>query len=134
EQGIGRPSTYSPTIQTLLARSYVTIDNKRLVPTELGFVVNDLLSEHFPSIFDISFTSQMEGELDEIASGERAWVPTLREFYDPFSETLARAEQTIERVKLKDEPSGEDCEQCGRPMVIKLGRYGKFLACSGFPE
>jgi DNA topoisomerase I len=134
DQGIGRPSTYSPTIQTLLARSYVTTESKRLVPTELGFVVNDLLSEHFPAVFDISFTSQMEGELDEIAAGDRSWVPTLREFYDPFSETLSKAEQTIERIKLKDEPSGEDCEVCGRPLVIKLGRYGKFLACSGFPE
>ena len=85
-------------------------------------VVNDLLVEHFPRVFDIGFTSQMEEELDEIASGERAWVPTMREFYGPFTETLAQAEQTMERVRLKDEPAGEDCEKCGRPMVIKLGQ------------
>jgi DNA topoisomerase-1 len=134
EGGIGRPSTYAPTIATLLARSYVASEQKRLAPTELGFVVSDLLAEHFPNVFEIGFTSQMEDELDEIASGERAWVPTLREFYEPFSATLSQAEKTIERVRLKDEPAGEDCEQCGRPMVIKLGRFGKFMACSGFPE
>lgn len=134
EQGIGRPSTYAPTIATLQARSYVTTEGKKLAPTELGMIVNDLLVEHFPQIFDIGFTSQMEEELDEIAAGERAWVPTMREFYEPFTETLKRAEQSIQRVRLKDEPSGEICEKCGRPMVIKLGRYGKFLACSGFPE
>ena len=109
-------------------------EEKKLVATELGLVVNDLLVEHFPRVFDVGFTSQMEEELDEIASGDRAWVPTLHEFYGPFVETLARAEQTMERVRLKDEPAGEDCEQCGRPMVIKLGKFGKFLACSGFPE
>ncbi len=134
EAGIGRPSTYAPTIATLLARNYVAVEEKRLVPTELGLVVNDLLVEHFPQIFDVGFTSQMEEELDEIASGDRAWVPTMREFYGPFTETLSQAERTMERVRLKDEPSGELCEKCGRPMVIKLGRYGKFLACSGFPE
>jgi DNA topoisomerase-1 len=110
------------------------VEQKRLLPTELGFVVSDLLTDHFPHIFDVGFTSQMEDELDEIASGDRAWVPTLREFYEPFRATLSQAEKSIERVKLKDEPAGEDCEICGRPMVIKLGRYGKFLACSGFPE
>jgi DNA topoisomerase-1 len=134
EQGIGRPSTYAPTIGTLLARSYVTVEEKKLAPTELGMVVNDLLVEHFPRIFDIGFTSQLENELDEIAAGDRAWVPTMREFYGPFTETLKQAEQSVQRVRLKDEPSGETCEKCGRPMVIKLGRYGKFLACSGFPE
>jgi DNA topoisomerase-1 len=134
EGGIGRPSTYAPTIATLLARAYVASEEKRLAPTELGFVVSDLLAEHFPNVFEIGFTSQMEDELDEIASGEREWVPTLREFYEPFVETLSQAEKSIERVRLKDEPAGEDCEQCGRPMVIKLGRFGKFLACSGFPE
>ncbi len=134
EQGIGRPSTYAPTIATLAARSYVASEEKKLVPTELGLVVNDLLVEHFPRIFDIGFTSRLEDELDEIAAGDRAWVPTLQEFYGPFSSTLKQAEQTMERVKIKDEPTDEVCEQCGRPMVIKLGRYGKFLACSGFPE
>jgi DNA topoisomerase-1 len=134
EQGIGRPSTYAPTIATLAARGYVATEERKLVATELGLIVNDLLVEHFPQVFDVGFTSQMEGELDEIASGDRAWVPTLHEFYGPFTETLARAEQSMERVKLKDEPAGEDCERCGRPMVIKLGKFGKFQACSGFPE
>ncbi len=134
EQGIGRPSTYAPTVATLQARAYVAVEEKKLAPTELGMVVNDLLVEHFPSLFDIGFTSRMEEELDEIAVGERAWVPTMREFYGPFNATLEQAERTMERVRLKDEPSDEICEKCNRPMVIKLGRYGKFLACSGFPE
>jgi DNA topoisomerase I len=134
ELGIGRPSTYAPTVATLLARGYVANEEKKLAATELGLIVNDLLVEHFPRLFDVGFTSQMEEELDEIAAGGRAWVPTLREFYVPFVETLSRAEQTMERVRLKDEPAGEDCEKCGRPMVIKLGRFGKFMACSGFPE
>jgi len=134
EQGIGRPSTYVPTIATLQARNYVTLEERKLVPTELGFVVNDLLVEHFPNIFDIGFTSQLESELDDIASGERAWVPTLEQFYGPFTQTLKQAEKTMERVKIRDEPTDEVCEKCGRPMVIKLGRFGKFLACSGFPE
>jgi DNA topoisomerase-1 len=134
ERGIGRPSTYAPTIGTLVARSYVTTEEKKLVPTELGMVVTDLLGEHFPSLFDVGFTSRMEEELDEIAAGDRAWVPTMRAFYGPFTETLKQAERTMERVRLKDEPSDETCEKCGRPMVIKLGKFGKFLACSGFPE
>jgi DNA topoisomerase-1 len=134
EQGIGRPSTYAPTIATLQARSYVTAEQRKLSPTELGTVVSDLLVEHFPRIFDVSFTSHLEDELDEIAAGDRAWVPTMREFYGPFTETLKQAEKTMERVRLKDEPSDETCEKCGRPMVIKLGKFGKFLACSGFPE
>ncbi len=134
EEGIGRPSTYAPTLATLLARGYVTAEQKKLIPTELGTVVSDLLAEHFPNVFDIGFTSQMESELDDIASGDRAWVPTLRSFYDPFKTTLTQAEQTIQRVKLKDEPAGEDCDICGRPMVIKMGKFGKFMACSGFPE
>jgi DNA topoisomerase-1 len=134
EQGIGRPSTYAPTIATLQARAYVAVEEKKLAPTELGFIVSDLLAEHFPHVFDIGFTSKLEEELDEIATGERAWVPTMREFYTPFTATLAEAERTMERVRIKDEPSDEVCEKCGRPMVIKLGRFGKFLACSGFPE
>ncbi len=134
EQGIGRPSTYVPTIATLQARNYVTLEEKKLVPTELGFVVNDLLVEHFPDIFDVGFTSQMEGELDDIASGDRAWVPTLREFYGPFTLSLKTAEKTMEKVKIRDEPTDEVCEKCGAPMVIKLGRFGKFMACSAFPE
>src|SRR3954453_13592003 len=105
EQGIGRPSTYAPPIATLQARSDVTTEEKKLIPTELCTVVNDLLVEHFPNVFDIGFTSQLEDELDEIASGDRACVPTLKAFYDPFTATVALAEKSIERVKLKDEPS-----------------------------
>ncbi|HET9016666.1 MAG TPA: type I DNA topoisomerase [Thermomicrobiaceae bacterium] len=134
EQGIGRPSTYAPTIATLQARNYVTTEERRLVPTELGGVVNDLLVQHFPAIVDVQFTSKMEDDLDEIASGERQWVPMVRDFYTPFHETVERAEKEMGRVKVADEPTDEVCEKCGRPMVIKLGRYGRFLACSGFPE
>jgi DNA topoisomerase-1 len=134
ENGIGRPSTYAPTIATLLARNYVTTEQKRLTPTELGFVVNDILVEHFPSIVDVGFTSGMEEELDEIASGERAWVPVIRDFYAPFIASVGKAEQTMERVRVRDEPAGIDCDVCGRPMVIKLGRNGRFIGCSGFPE
>lgn len=134
EVGIGRPSTYVPTIATIIARNYVTVEEKKLIPTELGLVVNDLLVEHFPTIFDVGFTSQMESELDDVASGERKWVPTLHEFYGPFAETLAQAEQTMEKIQIRDEPTDEVCEKCGRPMVVKLGRFGKFMACSGFPE
>lgn len=134
ERGVGRPSTYAPTLETLKYRNYVTVEEKKLVPTELGFVVNDQLVEHFPGIFEVDFTSRLEEELDEIASGERQWVPTMQEFYGPFTETLHKAEQTMERVMIRDEPTDEVCDQCGRPMVIKLGKFGKFLACSGFPE
>lgn len=134
ENGIGRPSTYAPTIATLVARNYVSNEERRLFPTELGFVISDILVEHFPSIVDPTFTSSMEEELDEIATGEREWVPVIRDFYTPFSETMAKAEQTMERVQIRDEPTDQVCEQCGRPMVIKLGRYGRFLACSGFPD
>jgi DNA topoisomerase-1 len=134
ENGIGRPSTYVATIATLLARNYVTTEERRLVPTELGFVVTEIMVEHFPTVADSGFTSQMEEELDDIASGERRWRPVIRDFYTPFAESISRAEQTMERVKVRDEPTDEVCEQCGRPMVIKLGRFGRFLACTGFPE
>jgi DNA topoisomerase-1 len=134
EQGIGRPSTYAPTIATLQFRNYVAVEERKLIPTELGFVVNDILVQHFPAVFDIGFTSQLEGELDEIASGDRKWIPTLHQFYGPFTKTLESAEATMERVKIRDEPTDEICEICGRPMVIKLGKFGKFLACSGFPD
>ena len=107
EQGIGRPSTYVPTIATLQARNYVTLEEKKLVPTELGLVVNDLLVEHFPNIFNVNFTSQMESELDDIASGEREWVPTLKQFYGPFTQSLQQAEKTMEKVKIRDEPTDE---------------------------
>ncbi len=134
ELGIGRPSTYAPTIATLQARNYVEIDQRRLTPTELGEIVTDLLVQHFPGIVDAQFTSRMEDELDDIASGERLWVPVMKEFYGPFHQTVEKAEQQMTRVKIADEPTDEICEKCGRPMVIKLGRFGRFLACSGFPE
>jgi hypothetical protein len=124
EQGIGRPSTYVPTIATLQARNYVTVEERKLVPTELGFVVNDLLVEHFPNVFDIGFTSQLEGELDDIASGERAWVPTLEQFYQPFTETLKRAEQTME-------PDGHQARQVRKvPGVQRLPRVSQFEAAA----
>lgn len=134
EHGIGRPSTYAPTIQNILSKNYVMLEERKLVPTELGFVINDLLVEHFPSIVDLSFTSRMEDELDEIATGEREWVPVLSEFWEPFTKTMERAEQTMEKVQIRDEPTGEDCPECGRPLVYKLGKFGKFIGCSGFPE
>ncbi|HEU5422110.1 MAG TPA: type I DNA topoisomerase, partial [Nitrolancea sp.] len=134
ELGIGRPSTYAPTIATLEARYYVTKAERKLTPTELGEIVNDLLVAHFPEIVDVQFTSRMEDELDEIASGERAWVPVMRDFYGPFHQTVEQASQQMTRVKVADEATDEVCEKCGRPMVIKLGRFGRFLACSGFPE
>ena len=134
ELGIGRPSTYAPTIETLKQRRYVVVEDRKLVPTELGMLVTDLLVQHFPDVVDVGFTSRLEEELDEIAAGERDWVPVVREFYEPFHRQVEEAEQTMERVRLADQPSGEVCELCGRPMVIKESRFGRFLSCSGFPE
>ncbi|MBI4317365.1 MAG: type I DNA topoisomerase [Chloroflexi bacterium] len=134
EYGIGRPSTYAPTLSTIQDRGYVERIDKRLKATEIGTIVNDLLVKHFPEIVDTGFTAHMEEELDEIAAGERSWVPVIREFYDPFSATVVRADSEMERVELKPEPAGEDCEKCGQPMLIKFGRYGKFIACSGYPK
>ncbi|TAK35217.1 MAG: type I DNA topoisomerase [Chloroflexota bacterium] len=134
EQGIGRPSTYAPTISTVLERGYVEKVERHLRPTELGCVVTDLLAEHFPDIINTGFTARMESELDEIAGGKASWVPVLREFYNPFSVAVERAAALMPERKIADEPAGENCELCGRPMVIKYGRYGKFVACSGFPE
>jgi DNA topoisomerase-1 len=134
ERGIGRPSTYAPILSTLQDRGYVVRIDKRLSPTELGTLVSDLLVEHFPDVVDIDFTANMEERLDDIAQGRRRWVPVLREFYGPFAETVRVAEQQMERVTPPIELAGEACEKCGRQMVIKLGRYGKFIACPGFPE
>lgn len=130
--GIGRPSTYAPIISTIQARGYVERVDRRLQPTELGTLICDLLIEHFPGIMDVGFTAQMEEELDLIASGEKARVPVLREFYGPFQKALERAEEEMEEVE--DEPTGELCEECGSPMVFKYGRYGKFIACSNYPQ
>ena len=132
--GIGRPSTYAPTISTIQERRYVEKDEKRrLIPSELGFMVNEMLVEHFPEIVDIQFTAKMEKDLDEIASGKIEWQPVIREFYEPFAKHLTEKYEKVERKKL-EEKTEERCEKCGRPMVIKPGRFGKFLACSGFPE
>ncbi|HIC94551.1 MAG TPA: DNA topoisomerase I, partial [Anaerolineae bacterium] len=134
EYGIGRPSTYAPIITTIQTRGYVEQVDRRLVPTELGFIVNDLLVEHFPEIMDVGFTAKMEEDLDAIARGEREWVPVLREFWGPFQRTLEQAERSMPKVEVADQPTGEFCEKCGAPMVVKWGRYGKFVACSNFPE
>ena len=136
EQGIGRPSTYAPTIATVLARDYARKDRTRLVPTKLGIAVSGLLTQHFPDIMDVGFTARVEEELDDIASGEREWTPVLKEFYGPFSEAVQRALVEAERVPRDqiDEESDEECDECGRPMVIKSGRFGRFLSCSGFPD
>ena len=136
EQGIGRPSTYAPTIATVLARDYARKDRNRLTPTKLGIAVSGLLTQHFPDIMDVGFTARVEEELDDIASGEREWTPVLKEFYGPFTESVQRALEEAERVPRDqiDEESDEVCDKCERPMVIKSGRFGRFLSCSGFPE
>lgn len=134
ELGIGRPSTYAPTLSTLLERHYVERVDRKLLPTELGFVVNDLLVEFFPDVLDLGFTAEMEARLDEVATGEVAWVPMLEEFYEPFAERLDVAREQMPNVEFKPEPTGEMCPECGRPLVIKLGRFGKFIGCSGWPE
>ncbi len=133
ELGIGRPSTYAPTLGTIQERYYVVKDEKKFVPTELGVLVNDLVVQFFPEIVDSSFTSNMENELDEIADGARNWVPVLAQFYDPFRAEVEKAEIEMEKVNLEPELAGEDCEKCGRPMYIRMSRYGKFMGCSGFP-
>lgn len=134
EYGIGRPSTYAPIITTIQQRGYVETVDKRLYPTELGEVVNELLVEYFPEIVNVEFTAHMEDDLDRIASGEMELTPVLEEFYTPFSHAVAHAEAHMPEVEIEDQPTGELCEKCGHPMVLKFGRFGKFEACSNFPE
>ncbi|MBR6102845.1 MAG: type I DNA topoisomerase [Ruminococcus sp.] len=136
ETGIGRPSTYVPTISTILARSYVEREGKHLKPTPLGEVTNELMKDHFDKIVDVKFTAKMEDSLDQVESGSRSWTKTLDEFYKEFSGELVEAEEAMDgkRIRIPDEATDEICELCGKPMVIKIGRYGKFMACSGFPE
>ena len=136
ENGIGRPSTYAPTITTILQRSYVERDGKQIKPTALGEVITALMKEHFDNIVDVKFTAGMENKLDSVEVGTVDWVDMLKKFYGDFSKELTAAEEAMDgkRVKVPDEQTDEVCELCGKPMVIKLGRYGKFLACSGFPE
>lgn len=134
EKGIGRPSTYAPTLDTILARNYIVRENKQFYPTEMGILVDDLLREHFADVISVGFTADLENKLDGIEEGEYEWKSVLREFYEPFAKELAIAEEKIGPVKIEDEVSDEICEKCGRNLVIKMGRYGKFLACPGFPE
>ena len=134
EKGIGRPSTYSPTITTILDRRYIEKDKKQLVPTELGKIVNKLLTENFKDIVNVEFTAKIEDEFDEIAEGKEEWKDMIREFYGPFKANVDKVEKELEHVKLEDEVSDVVCDKCGRMMVYKYGRYGKFLACPGYPE
>ena len=134
EHGIGRPSTYAPTISTIQTRNYVEKnEQKRFTPTETGITVNDLLVEHFPQIVDLQFTAKMEEDLDMIADGDTKWVPIIKEFYEPFHKNLENKYNEVEKQN-NDEETSEICEKCGKPMVIKHGRFGKFMACTGFPD
>lgn len=134
EKGIGRPSTYSPTITTILERRYIEKNQKQLAPTELGKIVNKLLTENFADVVNVEFTAKIENEFDEIAEGHEQWKKMIREFYGPFEKEIEKVEKELEHVELVDEVSDVKCEKCGRMMVYKYGRYGKFLACPGYPE
>lgn len=134
ELGIGRPSTYAPTLDTIQKRGYVTLDARRFVPTELGVIVHEAVNEYFPDIIDIEFTASMENDLDRIEEGEIAWKEVIDAFYTEFEKHVEKADAEMEKIEIKDEPAGEDCEKCGSEMVYKMGRYGKFMACSNFPE
>ncbi len=134
EKDIGRPSTYAPTITTIIDRRYIERQKKLLTPTELGKIVNSIMKEYFKDIVDVEFTAQLEKHLDDIAEGEIFWKETLREFYPPFIENLEDAEGKMEKIVIKDEVTDIPCDKCGRMMVVKIGKYGKFMACPGFPE
>ena len=134
ELGIGRPSTYAPIISTILNREYVILNNKSFEPTELGILVNDLLGEYFGEIINEEFTAELEEKLDEIAEGKYKWQVVVDDFYKDFEVLLKKAEEEIDEMEIQDEVTDEICEKCGRNMVIKYGRYGKFLACPGYPE
>ncbi len=134
ELGIGRPSTYAPTLDTIQKRGYVSLDNKRFIPTELGEIVLELILEFFPEILDVEFTAKMENGLDEVEEGKVEWVNVIDSFYNGFEKRLEKAENEMQEVEIKDEPAGVDCEECNHPMVFKMGRYGKFMACSNFPD
>ena len=134
EKGIGRPSTYSPTITTILERRYIEKEQKQLIPTELGIVVNNLLVNSFTDILSEEFTADMETEFDKVAIGKQAWKNVIKEFYEPFEKELQKANEELEHVELKEEVSDVPCDKCGRLMIVKYGRYGKFLACPGYPE
>ncbi|MCR6111133.1 type I DNA topoisomerase [Bacillus sp. A301a_S52] len=134
ELGIGRPSTYAPTLDTIQRRGYVALEDKRFVPTELGEIVLELIEEFFPEILNVEFTAEMESNLDAIEEGDQNWVQIIDRFYTGFEKRLRTAEEEMKEVEIKDEPAGEDCEKCGHDMVFKMGRYGKFMACSNFPN
>jgi DNA topoisomerase-1 len=135
KNGIGRPSTYAPTISTIQERGYVSKEERALKPEDIGIVVNDLLVEHFPQIVDLQFTAEMEDDLDKIADGKRKWVPVIREFYGPFEKELRLKNKELRKEDFTTlEKTSEKCPECGKPLVVKLGKYGKFLSCSGFPE
>ena len=134
EYGIGRPSTYAPILSTIQERNYVKKENRYLYPTEMGIIVNNLLVKHFPEIVNIEFTARMEEDLDKISQGKQQWIPVIKNFYEPFNENLLEKYEEIDKKEITEEKTDKTCEKCGRPMVIKIGRFGKFLACSGFPE
>ena len=134
DKGIGRPSTYAPILDTIQKRGYVLLEDKRFVPSELGEIVIDLMQQFFPEILNVEFTAHMEEDLDKVEEGKADWIQILDRFYDPFQKQLSVAEKEMEEVEIKDEVSDEVCEKCGSPMVYKFGRYGKFLACSAFPD
>lgn len=134
EEGIGRPSTYAPIIETITGRGYVYAEEKRFRPTELGVIVVDLLAENFAKLLDVGFTASLEGMLDHIEEGDLVWQEVIREFYEPFAVELERAYEDLEKIEVQDEESDVPCDKCGRLMVFKLGRFGKFLACPGYPE
>lgn len=133
-EGIGRPSTYAPTISTIISRGYIKKIKKQLEPTDTAEVVNDVLVKHFPDVIDYKFTAKMEEDLDAIAEGKRAWVPVIKEFYGPFHHAIEVKSDTLKKEDIVNEETGEKCEKCGLPMVIKLGRYGKFMSCSNYPK
>lgn len=134
KEGIGRPSTYAPTLETIIKRGYVSLDNRRFVPTELGEIVIEMIVEYFPEITNVDFTVKMEESLDLVEEGKMQWIRLIDDFYQDFRIKLEVAEKEMESIEIKDEPAGIDCEKCGHPMVYKMGRYGKFMACSNFPE
>ncbi|KUG03579.1 dna topoisomerase i [hydrocarbon metagenome] len=134
EKNVGRPSTYAPTIDTILRRNYVERQNKNFVPTELGTIVVDLLKDNFSNVVGVEFTAHMEEELDQVADGAMEWKKVVREFYEPFSADIEKAQELVDKIEIKDEEAGKDCVLCGKPLLIKYGRFGKFMACSGFPE
>ncbi len=134
EFGIGRPSTYAPILSTLQGRGYVHREKKRLVPTEIGVTVNDMIVEFFPEIVDLGFTARLEEELDEIAEGERPWAEVIQEFYGPFARQVERAQEHMPEVRAEPEQLDRACPESGHPLVVRHGRYGKFIGCSSFPE